>query len=64
MKPERSQEGAMSRAIAPTDERPKHPDGTYYQFNCCALPDVWEYGDGSFQCRNCGYDWTGVLDAD
>lgn len=46
-------------------ERPEHPDGTKYEFNCCAYPDVhWEHSTVRevAECRNCGYDWTDQLD--
>jgi hypothetical protein len=43
-------------------ERPRHPDGTKYEFNCCAMPQVYEHEDGSKVCEACGYDWTEVLD--
>lgn len=42
-------------------ERPRHPDGTKYEFNCCPAPQVYEE-DGSKVCEVCGYDWTEVLD--
>ena len=53
-------------------ERPSHPDGTKYEFNCCAAPDVrgqpvdfddWSEGEPLERkvCESCGHDWTDQL---
>lgn len=36
---------------------PEHPDGVKYRYNCCMVPDVWDYSDDSRRCQSCGYRW-------
>lgn len=42
-------------------DRPSHPDGHKYNFNCCASPDIWRYTDGDKRCKVCGHNWTEQL---
>ena len=45
-------------------ERPEHPDGTKYEFDCCVMPNVCWQGAAKASnavCENCGYDWTEEL---
>lgn len=43
-------------------DRPSHPDGQKYNFDCCPSPDVWDYSDNEARCRVCGKNWTNELD--
>lgn len=48
--------------VKPAAKRPRHDNNHKYEFNCCPLPEVWKFDDGSYQCLNCGYVWTEELD--